>query len=56
VAVLTPATREHLIAALALAIREQRAYERVELRYTRDSGVVAAWEDIKARLERGEMF
>lgn len=47
----TEAIRQNLIIALAVAIQEQERYERNDLRYTRDSAMLATWRLIKTELE-----
>ena len=44
--------RRHIVDALLVAATQQRLYERSALRYTADSGQVAAWDEIRAAIER----
>ena len=43
--------KENLLSALLMAIDNQREYERVELNYQMDSGLVAGWVELVNNLK-----
>lgn len=51
---LTPVVRAHIVAALKLAAKTQREYERRVQHFQIDSGQVGAWEEIAAAIESGD--
>lgn len=46
--------RSNLLSALQLAIHSQREWEGKTLEYTRDSGLVAGWVELKKAIEAGQ--